>query len=519
VLQYVVWGWLVIVGSPFMGLPVQAEEKAEIEYAKGIVEYSNRNYIDALEHFRTAAQLTPDNADVQFYLGLTLFRLGEFPDAVAALEKALQLDPTKRYIHHHLGLTYHFEKRYEDALAQFRLADEFDPQKAANHYYLGYTHYLLEQHEQVLAPMQRALELDPSLAPSAQYYRGLALYSLDRDPEARQAFNAVITADPQSPVAQNARRYLDVMQARVRERRLYQVDGSVSFQYDDNVILEPNAIEISGESDSRLVFTLRGALIPVRTPRWRAGVEYSLFQSVHFTLGDFDIESHTLELFTRFTTDRVTLRLATDVNATFLGSRLFANHDLFSEAITVQPSVTIQQSKALFIEIATLFRYSDYFDDLSAGQDPAVRDRDGWTIRAKVDQFLIFNQRRALARAGYAYEGSRNEGTDWEYDSHQIGLGLHMLLWKNFILDVDWSYTRFNYLHINSFDADQLAILDAFDRREREDDRIIGALSLTQLLNQFLSLSLSFVHTTNFSNIAFFEYQRNVVALTLTGRY
>jgi tetratricopeptide (TPR) repeat protein len=73
--------------------PVWASEQSELEYAKGIVEYSKGNYREALEHFQTVVNLTPDDANARFYLGLSESRVGEFSAAIPHLEKALQLDP------------------------------------------------------------------------------------------------------------------------------------------------------------------------------------------------------------------------------------------------------------------------------------------------------------------------------------------------------------------------------------------------------------------------------------------
>ena len=39
-----------------------------------------------------------------------------------------------------------------------------------------------------------------------------------------------------------AQRYLEALKARERDRRLWQVEGSVSLQYDDNVVLEGNVV-------------------------------------------------------------------------------------------------------------------------------------------------------------------------------------------------------------------------------------------------------------------------------------
>ena len=94
-LASVVWSACVLGCSLALLLPGLgcATEQAELAYAKGIVEYGKGNYLEALEHFRTVVDLTPDDANARFYLGLTQLRLGEFSTAIPHLEKALQLDP------------------------------------------------------------------------------------------------------------------------------------------------------------------------------------------------------------------------------------------------------------------------------------------------------------------------------------------------------------------------------------------------------------------------------------------
>jgi tetratricopeptide (TPR) repeat protein len=513
--RILVWGGLLLWAGLLLGQPgsVRAAEQAEVEYDKGVLEYSNRNYLDALDHLRKAVELEPNNPDAQFYLGLTLTRLGEFPEAIAALEKTLQLDASKQYAHYHLGLAYFLDKRYQEALRQFSLAEQFDPQKAATHFYLGQTLYQLKRFSKAPPSFQRALELDPSLAPTAQYHRGLALYAAERDAEAQDAFGAAVRSAPETPLAHQAQRYLDALAQRAREQRLVQLQGTLGFEYDDNVILEPNAIEISGQADGRTIFSLVGRLLPVRTPLWRLGVEYALFQSLHFDLNDFDIQSHTGGVFARLRLDRVTFHAAANYNYTLL------DNSRFVEAFTVQPSATIKQSERLFAVVSMRYRTSNFFDDILAPQDPAVRERDGWTIRVGAHQYWLFNQQRSAVRLSYHYEVSRNDGTDWEYDGHEIGLGLQTPLWWGVTLNVEGTYSRLDYLHVNSFHAEPLALLTPADTRARLDDRLTGAVALIRPLGRFLTLTASYVHTSNLSNIAFFDYRRNIWTLALTGRY
>jgi tetratricopeptide (TPR) repeat protein len=509
-----VWcGFLLCLGWLLGVAPTQAAETAEIAYDKGVLAYSNREYIEALDYLEQAAALEPDNPDVQFYLGLTLTRLGEFDKAIAALEKSQRLDASKQYVHYHLGLAYFHAGRYTEALPQFEAASQFDAQKAPTFFYLGQTLYELKRYNEAIPHFERAMQLDPSLTPSVQYYRGLALYATERDVQAQEAFEAVLQAGPDAPLARQSQRYLEALAQRASARRLVQLQGTVSFEYDDNVIVEPNDVPLGKHADGRVVFNVIGRLLPVRTPLLNLGIEYAFFQSLHFDLHDFDVQSHTGGLFATYKLEGVTLYAAANYNYTLL------DDTKFSEAVTLQPSAVITESDTLFTVASVRYRLSNYFDDVPPGEENDVRERDGWAVRAGFYQYLLFNKQRSSLRASYHYEGSRNEGTDWEYNSHEFGVALQTAFWWDMTLTVEGTYTHFGYLHINSFAADPLGDLTPADTQTRKDNRFIGVVALTRPLGRFLTLTASYVHTSNLSNLDFFDYHRNIWSLALTGRY
>src|SRR5262249_51212511 len=93
-LASMVWSaWVLGYGLALLPSLGWTAEQAELEYAKGIVEYGKGNYLEALEHFRAVVDLTPDDANARFYLGLTQTRLGEFGAAIPQLEKARNSTP------------------------------------------------------------------------------------------------------------------------------------------------------------------------------------------------------------------------------------------------------------------------------------------------------------------------------------------------------------------------------------------------------------------------------------------
>ena len=214
----------------------------------------------------------------------------------------------------------------------------------------------------------------------------------------------------------------------------------------------------------------------------------------------------------------MTLRLEANYNNTAL------DNERFSEAFTVQPSAMIQQTETLFALVSVQYRSENFFHDVALGQGPSVRSRDGWNVRTGFDQFWLFNKKQSYARLSYHYDTQRSEGSDWDYNGHEVSLGMQTPLGAGITLDVHGSYYRFNYQNVNSFSCcadarEGLGSLDANDTQVRTDNRFTAGVALARDVGPYLTLSVGFVHTRNQSNVDFFDYRRNLVTLAVSGRY
>ncbi len=408
---------------------------------------------------------------------------------------------------------------YEKALDYFFAAAAIEPDNPHIRFYIGLCLSNMGQFEQAVPELQKALQIQSSLT-YVYYHLGLAFYRLRRYQQAEEAFQAFLTANPDAPEARAARHNLNVISRRESERRILQLQGSISVQYDDNVVLEPNddILDVTDKEDGRTVFTFLGRLLPVRTGAWYLGADYAFFQSLQFDLTEYDIQEHVGRVFTGYKLNRTTLRLAADYTYTTL------DRNDFSKAVTILPSISIRQTDKLSAVVSGFYRDNNFLNQFIPPGQKDVRDRDGWNTLVGFDQYLAFNRKRSLARLSYYFGASRNEGSDWEYDSHQVGLGLHFPLVWGFELDLDGLYRRRNYLHDNSFDAEPFGILTSADRDKRRDNRYVGSVKLQRSLGRpwifsDTFISADFTHIRNDSNIDFFDYDRNIVALTLTVKY
>jgi hypothetical protein len=97
-------------------------------------------------------------------------------------------------------------------------------------------------------------------------------------------------------------------------------------------------------------------------------------------------------------------------------------------------------------------------------------------------------------------------------------------LWAGITFNVHGSYYRFNYQNVNSFSCctdarGGLGILDSNDTQERTDNRFTAGVALARDVGPYLTLSAGYIHISNQSNLAFFDYRRNLVTLAVSGRF
>ena len=82
---------------------------------------------DAINQYRRATELAPDNATVHSNLGAAYFLLGDFGNAAAAVRRSVEITPTGEG-YSNLATMYYFDGRYDEAVAMFERAVKLAPQ-------------------------------------------------------------------------------------------------------------------------------------------------------------------------------------------------------------------------------------------------------------------------------------------------------------------------------------------------------------------------------------------------------
>src|SRR3989337_1382533 len=207
---------------------------------RGIIEYDDKKYAEALKNFLDALQIDPENAEVRYFVGIAYLALDQTDQAITHLEKARQLDPADLDIAFNLGVAYFTKEEYDRAQAHFLFVHGKEPRRDNLGYYLGFIYFQRKEYEKALAYFQENVSSDVRFQQQNRFYTGLTKHHLGRDEEATRDLEEAVKLRPDAPLGRTAKLFAEAVahQPAPRPDRV-EVRGGVS--YDDNATLAPTS--------------------------------------------------------------------------------------------------------------------------------------------------------------------------------------------------------------------------------------------------------------------------------------
>jgi len=93
----------------------------------GLNYFHTEHYKEAIEQFKKALSLRPEDSKIHYNLGLTYDMMGHLDATLEEYQKAAQLNPLDPETHNNLGIVYSNKGFHEKALAEFNKALKIDP--------------------------------------------------------------------------------------------------------------------------------------------------------------------------------------------------------------------------------------------------------------------------------------------------------------------------------------------------------------------------------------------------------
>ena len=119
---------------------------------------------EAIKYYLKAAELNPDDSRNWFNLGISYSNNEQYKEAINSFLKVVELNPDDSYSWYGLGNSYIKNKQVEDAIKSLLKATELNSNDYQSWLDLAISYIHNEQYEEAIEPLLKAIELNPNNA-------------------------------------------------------------------------------------------------------------------------------------------------------------------------------------------------------------------------------------------------------------------------------------------------------------------------------------------------------------------
>jgi len=480
-------------------LVAHASEQSTKLYSQGLVQFHAGDFSAALQLFDQAVQADGQDMYALYYRGVTHGQLKEFPAAAADLRAVATARPDLQQVPLELGYALLQTGDYAEAAQWLERAQQTPALEAEASLFLGLAHTRLERTEQARQDLQRAAAKNPDLRHSALYYEGVSYYQDRNWSKAEADFDAVVKERPDSEIGHLASAYLDLLHHGTGKP--YDLYADAGFQYDSNVVLAPSdsvvkaSVGLNKQSDGRAVIDFGGRYIPWQTETMQLSVGYEFFQSLHFSLHDFNLEDHRPNA--EFTINTEYARFGMSGRYDFY---LLKTSSFLQEA-AAQPWATVPEGNIGRTEITYRMRRRDFIAAPYAGL------LDAFNHLAGARQYFYLGPETDYLFAGYQFdhdEPINASGNQFEYDGNQVDGGIGWAFPLNITTELSYAFRHERYA--------------AASNGRRDEEHLVTFIA-EKPITEYLHVQLAYLGDFNNSNTALYAYDRNIGSVSLGVRF
>ena len=404
------------------------------------------------------------------------------------------------------GLMDFKASNYEDAYTLFLKAFELDPGNLTINFYLGRAAFEIGNYEMALMAFERILIAEPEsirvkLEMARTYYR------LGLRENARQYFEEVLDSRPPATVRRNIEIYLNDL-AVAEKSHFFNGQIATAWDWDDNVYVAPandivdtviGEIRLTGKSGKPIEDLIFNATASVNHTYRPPDSTYSwsttgdVYQAVYQTESDLDT------LFLALNTGP-----EAHMKKYMLGLHGLANYLAFDRKRFLQ-TVGIEAVFGIMLGPHTLLNLSTKHENKTYYQ---IDNRDSLNSNLTVEPVFLFGANRIGVAATAEYESAQDD----IYSYKQGGARIYF----ERLLPHDMMFLGYYEYRYREFENQELL----FDKT-RKDNLHYAGVGLSKTIwhapdfRQNLSLRFNYRYVRSDSNIALYEYDKNVMSASL----
>ena len=142
-------------------IQIESDQRLKAKLYNGLASSLNEleRYNEAIDAYRQALELTPNNAQVWVNLGVSQRLAGDYENALLSYEKALELDAQLATAHSSIGSLRVLQNEPELAIAAFKNAIDIDANIAVSHGNLALAYAMIGSFDEAQSSLKRAVAL------------------------------------------------------------------------------------------------------------------------------------------------------------------------------------------------------------------------------------------------------------------------------------------------------------------------------------------------------------------------
>ncbi|MGE0156243.1 MAG: tetratricopeptide repeat protein [Geobacter sp.] len=465
---------------------------------QAVAEYDRENYEEALAMLQSARQDEGGSALNDYYTGLALKQTGDEAGAVASLTAALQgPQPKKDAVVDLVSLLINLD-RTEDAWKWVTWAEREQVRPKDMAYLKGLLQFKQRNYPEAIAAFEAARTGAPEVEQQVDLQIALAYARDGKTTKARENLKAIVTRYPGSDAATFASEYDQRISTLVPPKPWHLYAG-IGYLYDDNVTLKSRvpggSFDTRKREDSGITEHLRLEYDTPLDEQWSANLQYALQNNNYFRRHEYDMLVHGLTATLINRNENGMLALPFNLSHATL------DYHNYSLQASLKPTFTVPFSQRQLGQLSLGYTYRDMFDGDDNG--PA-NDRTASIVNLQLGYIFLFAEGRGLLnlRSEGFHEGARGE--EWRNNGLRIGADLLAPLTDSTKLILTAESTWQDYTDSSS---------------DREDTTLLASATLNQRITPNIYVNLQYFYTREISNVALYDYRRNVVMTGIEFRY
>jgi tetratricopeptide (TPR) repeat protein len=499
-----VMAWAGIVSCVATAGVAAASEQSQLLSSRGLVEFHAERFPAALDLFDRALSADPTDVYARYYRGVTRSRLDDTAGAIADLRAALAAKPDFPQAALDLGIALVQTGQYREAIPWLQQAQAVSDLDGQASLFLGIAQLRLGEPGAAQANFERAEARDPKQRLAARYYLGVAAYQRGQLRASQEQFTYVAQASPGTEMGREATTFLERIRT-TQAHAQYQAYAALGFQYDSNVpLLNDTITALPGinnqQSDGATLISFGGTYVPWHNDSVALLLGYDFFQSLHFSLSDFNLQDN-----------GPSLQVAVDlgrVKGGILGryDYYLLETNSFLQEGTALPWLTVPEADFGRSEVYSRIRRRDF-------KNAAYDVLNSFDYAAGVRQVVYVTSPDRSVSLGYQFD--KNDpivddnqpfgSSSYGYDGNEVSIGGGWLLPQSITAGATFAYRHNRYDFVAS--------------DGRKDDEYLVTTTLSRPMTEHLNLTLAYLGDYNNSNESLFDYDRSIVSVTMEVRF